>query len=109
MSGILDFKGTAAAESWKSKAYDLNMKTDEKLKQLSACLTEIKGESAGDMVDSLVEAGAQMLDSGARLTSAMNEICTLVNNIISKLAGVVVEALTGIDMQKSTMTMADHT
>ncbi len=101
----LDFKGRAAANSWKEKAEDLNQRTDAKLKQVAACLQEIKGESVGDMVDQMVEAGAGMLDSGAKMVSAMSQMISMVDKLLAAFVQALADAVSGVSSKKSTITM----
>ena len=104
MAGILDFKGRAAAEAWKAEAEALNERTEQKLKQVTACLQDIKGESVGDMVDHLFEAGGEMIEATTVMAKAMRGIVDMVSKMISSFIQALADAVSGVDSQKGTMT-----
>lgn len=83
--GIIGFKGRAKADKWKEDLAALNNETDQVLKNVAACLEEIKTESSGDFVTELVETGANLAAAAVDMIENMKKLENLIENLIQLL------------------------
>lgn len=102
--GMLDFKGKAQAEKWKSDLADLNIETDAVLQQVYTCLEEIKSESSGDFVEQLLVTSADMASAAANMIEAMKSLESIVQNIIAAFTDWVGKAVQEVVDSRNKMT-----
>lgn len=77
----------AKAKAWISSVEALNAKTDEMLKKVSNCLTEIQAESSGDTVSRVIyEVGAQLLPKFTELVKSLGTLIKALQDVIDKFS-----------------------
>lgn len=69
------------AMQWKSSVETLNDQTDAKLQEVTQCITEIKSESSGNMVDQLINIASQLTSGFKDLIHSVRQLVEAVNKI----------------------------
>lgn len=79
-------EGTDAANNWKSRATDLNQRTETTLREVSTLLEQVNTFAEGTLVDEIVDVGSTLVNATTHLMEGMNMIFSVVEGLLSKLA-----------------------
>lgn len=95
---IIDDK---AANDWKNAVLDTNEDFRKVMADAAQALQAAKDCGEGTIVDELFELGTNVLNTSQQVCNALNEISTVVNNILGGLANFVTNAVGAIGNAKN--------
>ena len=76
-------EGRDAAMNWKSRAEELNQRTERLLTDVSNLLKSVRDFSEGTLVDEIYDVGTTLVTTTTKLMEGMNKIYDVVNGLLN--------------------------
>ena len=76
---------SSEAESWKKEVTQLNEETYKLLQDVGSALQEVHEDADSTIVDEIYKYGSQILSNTNSILEGMNQLVSLVTNVLSKI------------------------
>lgn len=81
----LNIISSSEAEAWKKEVMQLNEETYNLLQDVGSALQEVREDADSTIVDEIYKYGSQILSNTNSILEGMNQLVSLVTNVLSKI------------------------